>query len=98
MVLETLLESLFAVVDIFFVAHLGADAVATVGITESLESLVYAVSIGLGIAATATIARRIGEKDPRAASHAAGQAITLAVLVAAPMAIAGALFAPQLLG
>src|SRR3954465_15939707 len=77
MVLETLLESLFAVVDIFFVAHLGADAIATVGITESVESLVYAVSIGLGIAATATVARRTGEgeKDPSAASHAAGQAI-----------------------
>jgi len=98
MVLETLLESLFAVVDIFFVAHLGADAIATVGITESVESLVYAVSIGLGIAATATVARRTGEKDPAAASHAAGQAIVLGVLVAAPMAAAGIAFAPAILG
>src|SRR3954462_8631367 len=98
MVLETLLESLFAVVDFFFVAHLGADAIATVGITESVESLVYAVSIGLGIAATATVARRTGEKDPSAASHAAGQAIVLGVLVAAPMAAAGIAFAPAILG
>ena len=71
MVLETVLESLFAVVDIFFVAHLGADAIATVGITESMESLVYAVAIGLGIGATAVVARRTGEKDPEAAAHSA---------------------------
>src|SRR5262245_58977865 len=75
MVLETVLESLFAVVDIFFVAHLGADAIATVGITESMESLVYAVAMGLGIGATAVVARRTGEKDPEAAAHSAAQAI-----------------------
>jgi len=97
MVLETVLESLFAVVDIFFVAHLGADAIATVGITESMESLVYAVAIGLGIGATAVVARRTGEKDPEAAAHAAAQAILLGVLVALPIAALGIRFAPQLL-
>jgi len=97
MVLETVLESLFAVVDIFFVAHLGADAIATVGITESMESLVYAVAIGLGIGATAVVARRTGEKDPEAAAHSAAQALFLGVLVALPIAFVGISFAPQLL-
>src|SRR5947208_10661914 len=97
MVLETVLESLFAVVDIFFVAHLGADAIATVGLTESMESLVYAVAIGLGIGATAVVARRTGEKDPEGAAHAAAQAIFLGVLVALPIAVVGIRHAPQLL-
>ena len=97
MVLETLLESLFAVVDIFFVAHLGADAVATVGLTESLEALVYAVAMGLGIGATAIVSRRIGEKDPRSAARSAGQAILLGVLVAVPIGVIGISSAPQLL-
>lgn len=97
MVLETLLESLFAVVDIFFVAHLGADAIATVGLTESMESIVYAVAIGLGIGATAVVARRTGEKDPEAAAHSAAQAILLGVLVALPIAACGIRFAPHLL-
>ena len=97
MVLETLLESLFAVVDNFFVAHLGADAVATVGLTESLEALVYAVATGLGIGATAVVSRRIGEKDPRSAARSAGQAILLGVLVALPIGVIGILFAPELL-
>ena len=97
MVLETVLESLFAVVDIFFVAHLGADAIATVGLTESMESLVYAVAIGLGIGATAVVARRTGEKDPEAAAHSAAQALFLGVLVALPIAFVGISFAPQLL-
>jgi putative MATE family efflux protein len=97
MVLETVLESLFAVVDIFFVAHLGADAIATVGLTESMESLVYAVAIGLGIGATAIVARRTGEKEPEAAAHSAAQAILLGILVALPIAFCGISFAPQLL-
>jgi putative MATE family efflux protein len=97
MVLETLLESLFAVVDIFFVAHLGADAIATVGLTESMESLVYAVAIGLGVGATAVVARRTGEKVPEHAAHAAAQAILLGILVALPIAACGIRFAPQLL-
>ena len=97
MVLETLLESLFAVVDIFFVAHLGADAIATVGLTESMESLVYAVAIGLGVGATAVVARRTGEKAPEEAAHAAAQAILLGILIALPIAACGIRFAPQLL-
>ena len=63
MILEMSMESLFAVVDIFFVAKLGADAVAIVGLTESVMALIYAVAFGLAIGATATVARRIGEKD-----------------------------------
>jgi putative MATE family efflux protein len=98
MVLETLLESLFAVVDIFFVAHLGADAIATVGITEAMMAIVYAVSMGLGVGATAIVARRTGEKDPEAAAHSAAQAIWLGVLVSLPISVLGIAFAPQLLG
>lgn len=98
MVLETLLESLFAVVDIFFVAHLGADAIAAVGITESMMALVYSAAMGLGIGATAMVARRIGEKDRDGAAHAAAQALILGVLVSLPIAALGIAFAPQLLG
>jgi len=98
MVLETLLESLFAVVDIFFVAHLGADAIATVGLTEAMMALVYSVSMGLAIGATAVVARRTGEKDMGEAAHSAAQAIWLGVLVSLPIAALGLGFAPQLLG
>src|ERR1700742_3162436 len=69
MVLEMMMESLFAVVDVFWVAHLGPDAVATVGLTESLLMLLYSVALGLSIATTATVARRIGEKNREAASE-----------------------------
>ena len=79
MVLEMLMESVFAVVDIFFVGRLGADAVATVGLTESLMFIVYALAIGMSIGAAATVARRIGEKDPDRAAIAAVQAIILGV-------------------
>jgi putative MATE family efflux protein len=97
MVLETLLESLFAVVDIFFVSRLGPDAVATVGLTESIESLVYAMAMGLAIGASAVVARRIGEKDPRAAARAAGQAILLGALCSLPIGLIGGLYAPEIL-
>ena len=97
MVLEMVLESVFAVVDVFWVSRLGPDAVATVGITESMLALLYAVAIGLSMAATATVARRTGEKNPEGASAAAVQAIALGISIAVPVGIAGALLAPKLL-
>src|SRR3982751_3938284 len=75
MVLEMSMESIFAVADVFWVAHLGADAVATVGLTESMMTIIYTVAMGLTIGATAVVARRIGEQDPEAAARAAGQSI-----------------------
>ena len=77
MVLEMVLESLFAVVDVAWVGRLGADAVATVGLTESMLSLVFAVGLGLSLSTTAMVARRIGEKDPDGAAVSAVQAIIL---------------------
>src|SRR5438445_4890142 len=97
MVLETVLESVFAVVDVFFVSRLGADAVATVGLTESMMVLIYTLTMGLGIAATATVARRIGEKDPDGASHAAAQAVLLALLISLLLGATGVFAAPALL-
>ncbi len=97
MVLEMVLESVFAVVDVFWVSRLGADAVATVGITESMLALIYAVAIGLSMGATATVARRIGEKDPDGAARAAVSSIALGIAVAVPIGVAGFLLAPRLL-
>jgi putative MATE family efflux protein len=97
MVLEMVMESVFMVVDIFFVGRLGASAIATVGITESLLTVIYAIAIGLSIGAAATVARRIGEKDPTAAARAAVQSIILGLVVAAVLGVTGALYAPQLL-
>ena len=97
MVLEMLMESVFAVVDIFWVAHLGADAVATVGLTESMLTLLYAVAIGLGLGATAMVARRIGERNPEGAARAAVQAIALGLIVSVVVAIIGVSFADRLL-
>lgn len=97
MVLEMLMESVFAVVDIFWVAHLGADAVATVGLTESMLTLLYAVAIGLGLGATAMVARRIGERNPEGAARAAVQAIALGLMVSVVVAIIGVSFADRLL-
>ena len=92
------MESTFGVVDAFWVAKLGADAIAVVGLTESLLVLVFSIGIGLSMAATATVARRIGEKDPEGASLASVQAIVCGVVIAIATGIAGALWAPQLLG
>lgn len=97
MVLEMVMEGVFAVVDMFWVSHLGTDAMATVGLTESLMTLIYALAIGLSIGATATVARRIGEQNPDGAARAAVQSIVIAVLVATVLAIVGASLAPKLL-
>ena len=98
MVLEMVLESLFAVVDVFWVGKLGADAVATVGLTESLLMLVFAVGIGLSMSTTAMVARRIGERDPEDAAIAGVQAIFLGVLISLTIGIPCFIFAPRLLG
>jgi putative MATE family efflux protein len=97
MVLEMVLESLFAVVDVFWVSRLGADAVATVGITESLLSLVFAVGLGLSLSTTAMVARRIGEKDPAGAAVAGVQAIAIGLAVSLLMGLPCLFFAPRLL-
>jgi len=97
MVLEMVMESIFAVVDIWFVSRLGADAIATVGITESLITLIYAVAIGLSMATAALVSRRIGEKKPVAAANAAFQGIVAGFLISIVIAIPGAIFAPELL-
>lgn len=97
MVLEMLMESVFALVDIFWVGRLGTDAVAAVGLTEGMLSLLYAVAFGLGQGATALVSRRMGEKDPDGAAEAAVQAILVGVLVAAAIAVPATLAAPGLL-
>lgn len=97
MVLEMIMESVFAVVDIFFVSKLGADAIATVGITESLVTLIYAIAIGLSMATTAVVSRRTGEKDMDGAARSSVQAIIVAFLASLPISMIGIFFAPELL-
>jgi putative MATE family efflux protein len=97
MVVEMAMESIFAVADVFWVSHLGADAVATVGLTESLMTLIYTAAMGLSIGATALVARRTGEQDLEGASRAAGQSILLGLFVAAAIALVSAPFASSLL-
>ena len=97
MALELVLESVFAVVDVFFVSRLGADAVAVVGLTESLLTIMYAVMSGLAIGVTAVVARRIGERDRDGAARAATQAIALVLAIALPVGIGGVAFARDLL-
>ncbi|WP_202842955.1 MATE family efflux transporter [Luteimonas saliphila] len=97
MVLELVLESTFAVVDIFFVARLGASAVATVGLTETYLFLLYSIAMGLAMAVTAVVARRVGEGRREEASVTAVQAIWIAMLVSAPFAVAGIVWAQDLL-
>src|SRR4051794_28365931 len=91
------MESLFGIVDVFFVSRLGSDAVATVGLTESLLTLVFGVAIGLSIATTALVARRTGEKDPDSAAEASVQAILLGLIVSAVVGVMGVTQAPHLL-
>jgi putative MATE family efflux protein len=97
MVLEMVLESLFAVVDVFWVGHLGSDAVATVGLTESLLSLVFAVDLGLALSTTAMVARRIGEKNPAGAAVAGVQAIIIGLVVSVILGAPCLIYAPNLL-
>jgi putative MATE family efflux protein len=97
MVLEMVLESLFAVVDVFWVGRLGADAVATVGLTETLLALVFAIGMGVALSTTAMVARRIGEKDPEDAAISAVQAIVLGLLISVVLGLAGWIAAPRLL-
>ena len=97
MVLEMAMESLFAIVDVFFVGRLGPSAVASVGLTESLIAVVYTLAMGLAIGITATVSRRTGEGDPDGAAHAAAQGIWLGVAFATVIGVVGAIFAPDLL-
>ncbi|MFN4314074.1 MAG: MATE family efflux transporter [Chitinophagaceae bacterium] len=97
MILELSLESVFAVVDMYFVGELGKNAIQTVGLTESVISLVYAVAIGLSTAATAMVARRVGEKNPEAASQAAAQVLIISLVVTAIISLLGIWFAPDVL-
>jgi len=98
MVLEMVLESLFAVVDVFWVSHLGADAIATVGLTESVLTLVFAVGMGLGMSTTAMVARRIGEKDANGAAISAVQAVFLGLIVSLSLGLPFFMLAPRVLG
>lgn len=99
MILELSLESVFAVVDMYFVSHLpnSKNAMATVGLTESVIALVYTIAIGLSTAATAVVARRIGEKNPEGAAHAGAQSLLIALMVTIVVSIAGIIFAADIL-
>jgi putative MATE family efflux protein len=97
MMLELVLESTFAVVDIFFVAKLGSSAVATVGLTETYLFLLYSIAMGLAMAVTAIVARRVGEQRSEDAALSAVQAIAVAVLVSLPFAVVGIVWAQDLL-
>lgn len=97
MILELSLESVFAVVDIFFVSKLGENAIATVGLTESVITIVYSIAIGLSTGATAIVARRIGEKNPEAAAHAGAQSLIIGGIVTVIVSGIGVYFAPEIL-
>jgi len=96
MVLEMMMESMFGIANVFWVAHLGKEATATVGLTESLLTMVFAVAMGLSMATTATVSRRIGEKDTHGASVAAIQSIILGIVASIPVGIVAITFAPQM--
>jgi putative MATE family efflux protein len=97
MILELSLESVFALVDMFFVGKLGQNAIATVGLTESVITIIYSIAIGLSTAATAVVARRIGEKDPEAAAHAGAQSLIIALIATVVLSVLGIVFARDIL-
>ena len=97
MILEMLMESAFALADMLYVSRVGIDAVATVGLTESVVTLVYAVAIGLSMGATAMVSRRIGEKDEKGAEVVAVQAISLGVIVSVIIGLVGIFYAEEVL-
>jgi putative MATE family efflux protein len=97
MILEMCMESVFAIVDIFFVGKLGSNATATVGLTESVLTIIYSIAIGLSMAATAMVARRVGEKNPEAAARAGAQAIMVGITLSIIISITGVFFAEELL-
>lgn len=97
MILELSLESVFALVDMFFVGKLGENAIATVGLTESVLTIVYSIAMGLSTAATAIVARRTGEKDPDAAAHAGAQALVIALFITIILSTIGIWFAGDIL-
>jgi putative MATE family efflux protein len=97
MILELSLESVFALVDMFFVGKLGQNAIATVGLTESVITIIYSIAIGLSTAATAIVARRIGEKNPEAAAHAGAQSLVIAFIITFFLSILGIVFASDIL-
>ena len=97
MVLEMCMESIFVVVDVFVVGRLGADAVATVGLTESFMTILYALAMGVSIGAGALVARRIGEKDADGAAHTAAQVLLLGLAMSLALGVVGAIYAPRLL-
>ncbi|HZH01485.1 MAG TPA: MATE family efflux transporter, partial [Flavisolibacter sp.] len=95
MIMEMMMESVFAIVDLYFVGHLpnSSNAIQTVGLTESVITIVYSLAIGISMAATALVARRIGEKNPEEAAHAGAQAILLSIVVTIAISIAGFIYA-----
>lgn len=97
MILEMTLEGVFALVDMFFVGKLGPSAIATVGLTESVITIIYSIAIGLSTGATAVVARRIGEKDPEAAAHAGAQSLIIALIATFVLSIVGIVFAKDIL-
>src|SRR5215212_3620422 len=97
MILELSLESVFAVVDMFFVGKLGENAIATVGLTESVVTIVYSIAIGLSTAATAMVARRIGEKNEEDAAHAGMQSLIISIICTIVISVVGIIFAPDIL-